>query len=527
MPEQDRIDQELARPMNGELAKRVIEKLLELGVTQVSLCAGARNSPLLIALQDCPQIRVWHFFEERSAAFFALGRSWARNREPVAIITTSGTAAGELLPAMMEAYYAGIPLIAVTADRPRSFRGTGAPQSAEQVGLYSYYVSHSYDIASSIEVEAVEPIGDAPCHLNVCFSEPLLDQPVAVEPRTPGLRKLTSHPEQVSQLLAALNRMTHPLLILSQLGPNPLLAKLVANAECLIYAEAPSQYRRFHPRVLRAGADRVPALAARGEIDGVIRVGGVPTLRFWRDLEDRFANLPVVSLCSPLFSGLSRSSDVFSLSESHLEALLAYLKGCDRRALGKALEDDAHAFAKLEHLLATYPRSEPGWLRWLDENIGGDTRVFLGNSLPVREWDLAARYDHTPSAVHASRGLNGIDGQVSTFLGWAEPDVPNVGIFGDLTSLYDLSAPWILQQVPELEVKIVVLNNRGGQIFERMFGNPWFINAHDLNFESWAGLWKMEYARDEAILTATSRQVICEINPDPAETRAFWQAYMK
>ena len=121
-------------------------------------------------------------------------------------------------------------------------------------------------------------------------------------------------------------------------------------------------------------------------------------------------------------------------------------------------------------------------MRWISENLAPEARIFLGNSLPVREWDLAAVYDDKHFDIHSSRGLNGIDGQISTFLGWATKARSNIGVFGDLTALYDLSAPWILRQAPDLDLKIVLINNRGGQIFDRMFGNPWFINAHDLSF---------------------------------------------
>src|SRR5262249_51804584 len=110
--------------------------------------------------------------EERSAAFFALGRSKITH-QPVAIITTSGTAAGELLPATMEAYYTGIPLVLLTADRPRSYRGTNAPQCAEQVGLFGQYAVFEQDLAENEECNLQGWKQNGAAHLNVCLDEPL------------------------------------------------------------------------------------------------------------------------------------------------------------------------------------------------------------------------------------------------------------------------------------------------------------------------------------------------------------------
>lgn len=130
---------------NGDLALEVVSGLVRLGVREFCIAVGARNAPLLSSLLASQGIQIYHFFEERSAAFFALGRCMV-SQEPVAIVTTSGTAAAELLPAVIEAHYQGVPLVLVTADRPRTYRGTGAPQSIEQVGLFGSYASPTLDI---------------------------------------------------------------------------------------------------------------------------------------------------------------------------------------------------------------------------------------------------------------------------------------------------------------------------------------------------------------------------------------------
>ena len=127
--------------MNIPLTRQILQEIRRMGVSELCLCPGARNAPFIALLSSSDLFRKYYWFEERSAAFFAMGRARALEA-PAAVITTSGTAAGELLPAAMEAYYSGAPLVH-QRDRPRRFRGTGAPQSAEQVGLLGKYSTFS------------------------------------------------------------------------------------------------------------------------------------------------------------------------------------------------------------------------------------------------------------------------------------------------------------------------------------------------------------------------------------------------
>ncbi len=147
---------------NIELARRLIDEVRAAGAQEFCVCAGSRNSPLLAVLGES-DARLFSFVDERSAAFFALGRVKLHGN-PVAVVTTSGTAVAEMLPAAIEAFYSGIPLILVSADRPARFRGTGAPQTIEQVGLFGPYAETSLETWTRVR----------PLHLNIEFDEPLL-----------------------------------------------------------------------------------------------------------------------------------------------------------------------------------------------------------------------------------------------------------------------------------------------------------------------------------------------------------------
>ena len=137
------------------------------------LCAGARNSPLISIMDENKSLlekvggNLYHFFEERSASFFALGRSQISKR-PVAIITTSGTATTELISATVEAFYTQTPLILITADRPPNYRGTGAPQSIEQIGIFSHYAYPTIDLYQNFDLlETLNWDKLKPLHLNI------------------------------------------------------------------------------------------------------------------------------------------------------------------------------------------------------------------------------------------------------------------------------------------------------------------------------------------------------------------------
>lgn len=145
-------------------ARAVVQRMRERGADEFCVCAGSRNSPLLAVLGS-GDVKTFSFVDERSAAFFALGRIKQHGR-PVVVVTTSGTAVAELLPAAVEAFYSALPLVLLTADRPARFRGTGAPQCIEQEGIFGPYAM----------VDENAWTRRTPLHVNVEFDEPLIDE---------------------------------------------------------------------------------------------------------------------------------------------------------------------------------------------------------------------------------------------------------------------------------------------------------------------------------------------------------------
>lgn len=515
---------------NVDLAFQVIQELVNTGVREFVLCAGARNSPLVYVLNENKNLKVYNCFEERSAAFFALGRI-ANTRRPVAVITTSGTAVAELLPATVEATYSSLPLILVTADRPKVYRGTGAPQSINQVGIFSYYIEVALDIDKENSHISFRNLSwKKPIHVNICFDEPLIDGEI---PKIgfDAVAERTRLPEQeqihVRRDVDEFLRSKHPVVILGYLPENSheTVLKFLETYQAPVYVESISSLRG-HPRLkdvtLRSGEKMVQRLLAHGTCDSVLRIGSVPTLRFWRDLEEKYRHLPVLSISYNHFTGLSRPVQHFGEME-----ILAEFNDVNRPArLPETVIADSERHRQLETLLQRYPQSEPAMIAQLSTRLKGQS-LYLGNSLPIREWDLAADYSSMPNRVVGNRGANGIDGQISSFFGWSRPQHENWCLIGDLTAMYDLVSPWIVPQLEEMKYRVVVINNKGGQIFKRMFQKDIFINPHEISFKGWADMWKWDYVAWDKVPAdgPLSDHQIIELLPDAAQTASFWKEW--
>lgn len=293
-----------------------------------------------------------------------------------------------------------------------------------------------------------------------------------------------------------------PLVILGAIAPRhrERVRAFITRLNAPTYAE-PLSGLREGPGVLTAGERMI----SRATFDSVIRIGNVPTLRFWRDLES--LDLPVTHFSDLPFPGLTRG-------DVHPIEALPSLSGEGDEPL---LALDRQMRARIDAILDDEPLSELSMLRALSRELRDGTRIYLGNSLPIREWDLAATHDRRFD-YEANRGANGIDGQLSTFLGWCAPDRENVCVVGDLTAIYDLGAPWIVPQL-DARFRIVVVNNGGGRIFGRVASlralDPGLReriieNVHGVRFEHWAKMWNID---------------VTELRPDEEASRRVWARY--
>jgi len=454
-------------------------------------------------------------------------------------VTTSGTAAGELLPATMEAHYGGLPLVLITADRPRRFRGTGAPQSVEQVGLFGCYAHEGQDLEEGDTCDLMDWKRQGPIHLNICFEEAQdtecqairLNDSVEVKKDQPS--RCDFCPDE--RYLSFLQQTRFPLVVIGALPASQREAaiRFLLHLNAPLYAEAMSGIREEpqleHLRITRIEPIWRCSAQHAYPIDGILRLGGVPTARFWRDLEDCAGHIAVCSISEQPFSGLSYGAFI----HAPLPQFFAWVRTVTmphhyhhehwQRA-------DRRGHQELLALFQALPLAEASLIHCLSKIIPKGSRLYLGNSLPIREWDQAATYQSRHFEISGNRGVNGIDGQFSTFLGYCSAEQENWSILGDLTLLYDLVAPWITNQLPDIRANVVVINNGGAGIFARLFAHPAFQNRHQLTFESLAQFWGWRYERWSSIPSSLPSSVggcLIELVPDLESTQHFLRSVQK
>lgn len=333
-----------------------------------------------------------------------------------------------------------------------------------------------------------------------------------------------------------LKQTNHPLVVVSTLPKSAKESVLdfLLKLGMPVYLEGVSGLRESraldHLRISYTHALWENAASAGYPIDGILRLGGVPTFRPWRDLEDRQDIIAVCSISHLPFTGLSGGDVHYELP---LERFLPSIS-LDRKpayTYEEWLSCDKACERLLYELFDEESLAESSLIHSLSKFIPPHSLIYLGNSLPIREWDLAAERKDKNFEIFASRGVNGIDGQISTFLGLSTPHQENWGIIGDLTALYDMVGPWILNQLPEIKINLVIVNNGGGQIFSRMFPkHEAFLNKHSLDFELLAKFWGMDYEKWTAAprsISSTKNNRLIEIIPDPMATTRFWIKYEK
>ena len=463
----------------------LVDELAFHGLEHACVSPGSRSTPIALALWRHPRVNVHVHLDERSSAFFALGLSKATGR-PVAVASTSGTAAANLFPAIVEASMSRVPLILLTADRPPELRGVGANQAIDQLHLFGRYVkfvdaevpgdrpdlAHWRFLAAEAIRDAMEG-APGPVHLNLPFREPLVPSEEVVpaaDPRPASVAWRPAFREPRPDEVASLEEIggTERGVILAgslRLDAWPIL-DLARSAGWPLIAEPTSGVRA--PGALGAGqfllADR--GFTSSHMPDVVLQFGAAPTSRAGLAFAASANELVIVDpdgLVADPARHASRTirTDPALLASAVVERLPVRGKtqwlrewraadACARRAVDEQLEswDEPFEGRVARDLAACLP--------------DGSTLV-VGSSMPVRDLDLFM-LPRRGVRVLGNRGASGIDGFVSTVLGVAATGSPTVALCGDLTLLHDVgSLLWSAKRGHD--AVFVVLNNAGGVIF--------------------------------------------------------------
>jgi len=488
---------------NLSFARVLVGELHAAGVAFVYVCPGSRSTPLALAVADRQGLPFEVHVDERSAAFHALGRAKATGKV-VALICTSGTAAANFLPAVAEASHARVPLVVLTADRPPELRAWGAPQTMEQRTLYTGFVRWSEEapcpsesaagpryaraLARRAVTEATGP-SPGPVHLNLPFREPLVPsvfEPAADDAGAVAPSADTTFVHEVldpaGSLAGELRRATRGVLVC---GPDafddsfaPALAQVATALGWPVIADPASGLRAGEGlgEFLISGADlllREPSTAEALSPELVVRFGGQPTsaaLTAWLGRHGD-AGLWLVDPAGGHRDPQHRAGRTLRLDARQLQSLLVGAHGSPAPGVRAWLERWQHADrvarAAAGEMLAAEPRLlGPQIAQVLWASLPDGAALYVANSMPIREIDAFAGPRAAALRVLANRGVNGIDGLMSSALGaGAGLGVPTVLWCGDLALLHDV-AGLVAGRMHATDLTVVVSNDDGGGIFE-------------------------------------------------------------
>lgn len=513
--------------------KSLISCCATAGVAEWVCCPGELNLPLLTTLAQCPVVHRWSQSDERTAAYFALGRIQATAR-PVAVVAGSGSSAAALAPAVVEAYYQRRPLIIITVDDHDNAGGSGAPGHIETEGLFGLY-------APTIEVQLPCTVSDLPdlattcaegfpVHLSLHLTEgsraggDFAGLEVADAPPAPRFRASLVALSQMLRFRAVEGLV----LIIGGLDPNeqePALW-LARTLRVPVVAEAASGLREELSAYMLHGADIIlPARPPRY----VLRIGDVPTGAFWRALEE-LPGTEVFSITRTGFSGLCRKSTVI---EGELEQVMKALGDVPHIGDTEGLMQRSRRCAgRIEELLLAYPESEAAMVRYFSNQASIADVLCMGSSTTMRLWNDYAQTQISTHYVRANSATGGADGTVSAFLANSTDADYACCLTGDLALLRDCAAAAMLPQLPPARRVVAVLNNEGAGMaytpgmddeLHRLLVQPPVYDMKEV-----ARLWGAEYyaihceADFEVLDTLDDNAfVLLDILPDHEQTNAF------
>jgi 2-succinyl-5-enolpyruvyl-6-hydroxy-3-cyclohexene-1-carboxylate synthase len=508
--------------VQATFAATLVDEWIRGGVTDAVVCPGSRSTPLALALAARREVRLHVRLDERGAGFFALGLGMARGR-PAVVCTTSGTAAAELHPSVIEAHHAGVPVVVCTADRPPELHHVGAPQTVDQSRLYGTAVRWSCEpgvavagasgswraLAARSVAEARDgPCGPGPVHLNLAFRDPLVEEPDELPrgrpdgapwygPATAGGGRLGGSQVAVDPGPPLVGR---GVVVAGQgAGPPDAVVGLAEHLGWPLLADPRSGCRVTHPLVV-AAADalaRVPELR-KALLPDVVVVVGAP-----------WVSPSLAVLVAEAAAGGARVVAVDRwwrwvdpgrvVTELHRADPVAWAAAARERS--PAVDDsgwaerwreaEAAAQGAIDEALAAGDDglSEPALARALLPALPAGATAVVASSMPMRDLEWFAPPLRRPPPVLANRGANGIDGLVATTCGVAAAGRgPVVGLLGDLAFLHDVSSLVTPAGPPPPGdgCTLVVVDNGGGgifsflpqadrvdpDVFERLFGTP-------------------------------------------------------
>lgn len=495
-----------------------VAELAHSGVRDIVISPGSRSTPIALVMAEHPDLNLHIHVDERSAAYFALGIAKA-SKKPVAILCTSGTAAANYYPAIIEAKISRVPLMVLTADRPHELRDVGAPQAIDQIHLYGQNVKwfvemsppdHREDMIRYSRMVCARAAATAirypagPVHLNFPLREPLIpnlhEKLFELPERSEGYVEIHEGKLSLSEgtMRAIVNSLTSKQRGIIVCGPiedenfAEAVIELANRLQFPVLADPLSQLRsgkHSGDLIIDAYDTFLRYEDAKKTLipDVIIRFGAMPVSKALSIFlkENRMVRQIVVDGGSGWRDPLTSATEMVYCDESLFSKTVAqHIEPRDNSAyLDKWQSINHHTKGKLSAVRDNQELSEGKLFHMLEDLLPKGSTLFVGNSMPIRDLDTFFFMNEKEIKVMGNRGANGIDGIVSTALGAATISKPLYLVLGDLTFFHDLNG-LLAAKLFKLDVTIIVINNNGGGIFsflpqadhpkhfERLFGTP-------------------------------------------------------
>lgn len=534
---------ELEAPNINHLWSRlVIEELTRLGVTYFVVSPGSRSTPITVAVAENPKALAQIHYDERGAAYHALGYARATG-QPAALICTSGTAVANYYPAVIEAAQDNLPLVVLSADRPPELVNTAANQTIDQPKLFQGYTRWEYAfpppsttmapqaVLTTIDQAIFRALGipPGPVHLNFMFREPLEPKVVGgpfdeyLQPIRVWLEKgqpytLYQRPElgiegdELKSLLEVVNRARTGYILVGRMPVGAPATEILDLAERTGFRFLPDIQSglRFlaHPQAVSHFDLLLNDFKALPPADLILHFGGpFVSKRLLQWLEwQRETTYVLINELPSRQDPVHRLDYRYQLApHTAARALLASLSETSSRNSTQLPLPNLETRLN-EWLGSNTPLSEPAAVRSVIKSIPHEHGLFLASSMPIRDADrFAPLRKHSP-VVAANRGVSGIDGLISSATGFARGlRRPVTLIIGDLAFFHDLNALHLVKQSP-YPLTIVLLNNGGGGIFHFLpiakyaeVFEAYFATPHQLNFRAAAELFGLNYSAPQTL----------------------------
>lgn len=554
-----------------------VGELVLSGITDVVVSPGSRSTPMALVMAEHPELNVHIHVDERSAAFFALGIAKATNRT-VAILCTSGTAAANYFPAIVEARYSRVPLLVLTADRPHELREVGAPQAIDQIHLYGKHVKWFAEMAlpekkdemiryartvcsRAASYAASAPAG--PVHLNFPFREPLIpkmdEELFAVSERPEGYvqvhnGELNINEMEYQEIAGRLAGKAKGIIVCGNIADERFaiaVTKLANQLKYPILADPLSQLRsgqHANDQIIDTYDTFLRNEDAKSYLkpDVIIRIGSMPVSKALTIFIKGNPNADqfVVDGGGGWRDPAILSTDMIFCNEAiFCEKLSAYSKPrVETGYLDAWKKVNDLTKENMSPIRDITELSEGKLFYQLAEILPDGAALFVGNSMPIRDLDSFFLTNGKSIKIMANRGANGIDGTVSTALGAAMYLKTLYLVLGDLTFFHDLNGLWAAMK-HQININIILINNNGGGIFsflpqsehpkhfELLFGTPLNIefehavkmfNGQFTKIKDWDHFQiEMEKSRDAAGINVY--EIITNRDKNRDEHREFWR----